>query len=252
MTQNTNANPIYIPIVGELTEQQLIYIFMDNKLGNVKRVDFINTCGGGKGAFVHFNFWCNSFNANTLWHFLDSNGSHKFWFSDDKYLIIRKMICVPIPDSNTIMNVHQYAAKVAELEANVLEKDAKIADLETKLKEQNELNRGLQVSLLQRNKEDAEYWEDADTYSENENEAQFLPTSGIRSLMDAERSRRYMNEQQWSEHAKIDETLQESDRWSKQIEADFWAEAAKYEADIDYRREQEKDSDEEYDIELHF
>ena len=211
MTQNTNAKSIYIPRVGELTEPQLKYIFMDNTLGNVKRVDFITT-SGGKGAFVHFNFWYNSFNANTLWHFLDSNESHKFWFSDDKYLIIRKMNCVPIPDSDTIMNVHQYAAKVAELEATVLEKDAKIADLETKLKEQNELNRGLRVSLIQRDKEDA------DTYSENENEAQFLPTSGIRSLMDAER---YMNEQQWSEHAKIDETLQESDRWSKQIEAGF-------------------------------
>jgi len=144
MTQNTNAItdclPIYIPIVGDLTEQQIIYIFLDNNLGNVKRVDFITTCGGCKGAFVHFNFWCNSFNANTLWHFLDSNGSHKFWFSD-KYLIIRK-----IKHNFWFSDVHQYA-KITELEA-------KIADLETKMKEQNELN----SIILQRAKEDAEYW----------------------------------------------------------------------------------------------
>jgi hypothetical protein len=133
MNAYTESDSVYIPAVGNMTEQQIVEIFWRGYLGDVRRVDFIDTANGGKGAFVHFDRWYDNGTVTGVWYKIQTYGSCKHWFNKTEYLILRKMTTEPIPD--TTMNIHQVAAlltehtaKIAELEARVSEQDAIIED----------------------------------------------------------------------------------------------------------------------------
>ena len=133
MNAYTESDSVYIPAVGNMTESQIVEIFWRGYLGVVRRVDFIDTANGGKGAFVHLEYWYDNDTVTCVWDKIQTHGSCKHWFSDTEYLILRKMTTEPIPD--TTMNIHQVAAvlseqtsRIAELEARVSEQDAIISD----------------------------------------------------------------------------------------------------------------------------
>jgi len=146
MNAYTESDSVYIPAVGNMTEKQIVAIFWRNYLGDVRRVDFIDTANGGKGAFVHFDGWYDNGAVTRIWDKIQTHGSCKHWFNETEYLILRKMTTEPIPD--TTMNIHQVAAlltehtaRVAELEARVSEQDAIIADFQRRQFREVEMGR---------------------------------------------------------------------------------------------------------------
>uniref|UniRef100_A0A6C0B1A3 Uncharacterized protein n=1 Tax=viral metagenome TaxID=1070528 RepID=A0A6C0B1A3_9ZZZZ len=129
---------IFIPVVGGLTEQDIISIFWNGFIGSVRRVDFFVSPNGKRAAFVHFTYWLNNNLVNYMWNEIELYGSFKFWYCSAEYLIIRRMTCEPIPD--TEMNIHQVAAKLSEQEEQ-------LALLETKSQEQEYIIASLQKRL---------------------------------------------------------------------------------------------------------
>ena len=114
----------YIPVLGKLTQFQLSEILQTN-FGNVKRIDITS-----KGVFAHFTNWHDNIWADNVWSWILTTGSYKYNYNEKDYLILRKMTCVPIPE--TTMNIHQVAKQI-ELHAS------KILNLEYKVAEQAEI-----------------------------------------------------------------------------------------------------------------
>ena len=129
---------IYIPVVGNMTEQDIIYVFWEGFIGSVRRVDFFESANGNRSAFVHFAYWFNNNEVTQMWDTVEQCGSFKYWYSNMEYIIIRKMICKPIADTD--MNIHQLAAKL-------MEQDAKLNQMETKIHEQEDAIVELQKQL---------------------------------------------------------------------------------------------------------
>jgi len=116
---------VYIPIVNSLSEQQIIEIFWSEFIGSVKRVDFFDAANGNKSAFVHLHYWFE-FKKFEIWDRIETYGSYRCMYNGNKYLILRKMMCEPIPE--TTMNIHQLAALLSEHTAKIAELEAKVAE----------------------------------------------------------------------------------------------------------------------------
>jgi hypothetical protein len=121
---------LFIPVAWTLSEQEIINIFWTNFFGSVRRVDFFTSENGKRSAFVHFHYWFNNCQVSQLWDQVEQCGSYKYWYNDVSFLIIRKMTCKLIPDSD--MNIHQLAAKFSEQEV-------KLTLLENRVEEQEDI-----------------------------------------------------------------------------------------------------------------
>jgi len=128
---------IFIPVVmNTITEMDLSTIFWNGNLGKVKRVDFfINTLVNAdkRSAFVHFEYWFATMETLHVQNEVLNNGSIKYWLNNNEYLIFKKMTCDPIPE--TVLNIHQIASKLMEMESIILEHENKIIELEKKVSE---------------------------------------------------------------------------------------------------------------------
>jgi hypothetical protein len=123
-----NNMSFYIPAIGNMSECDIATAFQVTKVGVVDRVDFFENSSGVWCAFVHFVEFYDNHIVDRLLYEISEYGSCKFWFNVDEYFIVRKMTCPKVPA--TSMNIHQIAdklaqheAKIAELEARILEKD---------------------------------------------------------------------------------------------------------------------------------
>lgn len=152
----------YIPAIGNASEHKIGNAFSLNNVGRVDRVDFFENSSGIWCAFVHVYNLYDNYLVSKILDEIESYGSHQFWFNENEYFILRKMTRPKIP--TTSMNIHQIAdkltqheAKIAELEAKILEKDQVIDDYRRKQLETFEHGRLAHRSMWARSPSDDSY-----------------------------------------------------------------------------------------------
>jgi hypothetical protein len=121
---------IYIHNTYSLTRKDIRNFFETGEgIGKVRRIDFfVNEKSEDKhmSALVHLDYWFETDIAYFAYDEIVQNGSVKLFYAERKYLILRKMTCEYMPD--TELNIHQLAHKVQDL-------TKRVADLETQLEE---------------------------------------------------------------------------------------------------------------------
>ncbi len=110
---------LYIPAIGNMTQEQISRVFWEKCVGIVSRVDYFQNASGMLCAFVHFESVNNNSIVDTISNEILSHGSYKLWFNDCEYLILRKMTCKKITETH--LNIHQIAEKLEENDACILE-----------------------------------------------------------------------------------------------------------------------------------
>ena len=103
---------LYVPAIGDMTEEQITQVFWENGIGNVNRIDYFKNSSDMWCAFVHFSNINNNTIVSEIEYELNTYGSYKLWFNETEYLILRHMMSPKIPD--TYLNIHQIAAKLEE------------------------------------------------------------------------------------------------------------------------------------------
>lgn len=120
---------LYIPYVrNEYDEEFIRSVFYQFQIGVVERVDFFRSEQVGsqwpwaRSAFVHLTSWCFNSYTDALYHSItdDAVGSQwKITFgAQGEFWVVKKMNIPKIP--NTDLNIHQIAAKIGDLETEVL------------------------------------------------------------------------------------------------------------------------------------
>ena len=110
---------LYIPAIGNMTQEQISRVFWEKCVGIVSRVDYFQNASGMLRAFVHFESVNDNEIVDTIYNEILSHGSYKLWFNDCEYLILRKMTCKKITETH--LNIHQIAEKLEENDACILE-----------------------------------------------------------------------------------------------------------------------------------
>ena len=125
MSSSTDFMSFYIPYVPKhWDEDSMRRLFADLRIGVVDRVDFFDAGNWSQngnwawafGAFVHLKSWAYSEYADWVYDAIETTGQWKLHIPNQpgKYFVLRKMTCEKIP--STHLNVHQLAAKMAEME----------------------------------------------------------------------------------------------------------------------------------------
>ena len=109
----------YIPYVPkEWDEESIRSVFSNLSIGLVDRVDFFDTGNWSHAlsAFVHLKYWSCSHYADLVYDGIQNDGQWKLYIHNQpgKYFVLRKMTCEKIPATH--LNVHQLAAKMAEMD----------------------------------------------------------------------------------------------------------------------------------------
>lgn len=155
----TNWLSIYIPVIPadiamsgdseSLHSESGLKFFFENKLelGEVSRVDFVSRTlvdsdMSVRSAYVHFRSWNSNRAATHVREQIDARGEFKCdgyyedrqfkRFSSPRRFMVFKMNKSPIPEANPDANIHQLAARNAQLEALVAELEAKLSVFEQK------------------------------------------------------------------------------------------------------------------------
>jgi len=148
---SSNWTSLYIPVIPNdiehlQTEEELKQFFeQDMQLGSVNRVDFVSrsiadSASSVRSAYVHFNSWSNNRTAMHVREQINGRGEFKcVGYSDgdqfkrfaNRRFMVLKMNRSPIPEASPDANIHQLAARNAQLEALVEELNAKLIMLET-------------------------------------------------------------------------------------------------------------------------
>jgi hypothetical protein len=116
-------------------------------LGVVSRIDFVSRTivdsdRSVRSAYVHFERWNNSQNAIDIRHRINCAGEfvikgylegNQFVRFCNRRFFVMKVNRSPIPEANPEANVHQLAARNAELEQQVSKMQERIAHLEAEL-----------------------------------------------------------------------------------------------------------------------
>jgi len=130
---------LYIPVIGNMTQEQISRVFWEKCVGIVSRVDYFKNSSGMWCAFVHFESINNNNSiVDTISNEILIHGSYQLWFNDREYLILRPMTCKKIPE--TRLNIHQIAEKLEKLEESnkrILNLENRILKLEEIILEQN-------------------------------------------------------------------------------------------------------------------
>ena len=126
---------LYIPAIGNMTQEQISQVFWENYLGVVSRVDYFKNSSDVWCAFVHFEDVYNNSIVDIISNEMLSHGSYKLWFNDSEYLILRPMTCKKIPETH--LNIHQIAAKTEESDDRILNLENRILKLEEIILKQN-------------------------------------------------------------------------------------------------------------------
>lgn len=109
---------LYIPAIGNMTQEQISRVFWEKCIGTVSRVDYFQNASGAWDAFVHFETVNNNNNiVDTISNEILSRGSYQLWFNECEYLILRPMTCKKIPE--TRLNIHQIAEKLEEKDDHI-------------------------------------------------------------------------------------------------------------------------------------
>ena len=109
---------LYIPAIGNMTQEQISRVFWESCVGIVSRVDYFQNTAGLGCAFVHFESVNNNEIVDTISKEMDYRGSYQLWFNKSEYLILRPMTCKKIPE--TRLNIHQIAASIEDKDAYIL------------------------------------------------------------------------------------------------------------------------------------
>lgn len=109
---------LYIPVIGNMTQEQISRVFWENCIGIVSRVDYFKNSSGALCAFVHFESVNNNDIVDTISNEMHRRGSYQLWFNDCEYLILRPMTCKKIPETN--LNIHQIATRLEEKDEHIL------------------------------------------------------------------------------------------------------------------------------------
>jgi len=135
---------LYIPAIGNMTQEQISRVFWEKYVGIVSRVDYFKNSSDVWCAFVHFEDVYNNSVNDIISNEMLSHGSYKLWFNDSEYLILRPMTCKKIPETH--LNIHQIAEKLEKLE----ESNERILNLENRILKLEEI-------ILEQNKEITDY-----------------------------------------------------------------------------------------------
>lgn len=140
---SSNITSIYIPRVSShITEDNIISVFYNRRIGAVKRVDFvpINKKPGFvehvndtiKACFVHFQTWTKL--PSKILETLENGDGYTFYFDEyynkSSYWILLK---ATNPIKDTMMNNHQIVDNCRFLEEKIEEQDKRIHSLEQKI-----------------------------------------------------------------------------------------------------------------------
>ena len=140
---SSNITSIYIPRVSShITEDNIISVFYNQRIGAVKRVDFVpidkkpgfveNVNDTVKACFVHFQSWTRL--PNKILETLEKGEGYTFYFDEyynkSSYWILLKAIN---PVQDTMMNNHQIVDNCRFLEERIVEQDKRIHSLELKI-----------------------------------------------------------------------------------------------------------------------
>jgi hypothetical protein len=159
----TNSwSSIYIPVIPsdlafdertldayDLQTEDGLKRFFETKmcLGTVSRVDFVtktiaDSTSTVRSAYIHFDSWADIPTSHHVRQQIDCGGEffvkghyegfEFFRFRNRRFMVL-KVNRSPIPEANPEANVHQLAARNAELETKVVELEAQVADLKSKL-----------------------------------------------------------------------------------------------------------------------
>jgi hypothetical protein len=126
---------LYIPAIGDMTQEQISRVFWEKCVGIVSRIDYFKNSSGVWCAFVHFESLNNNEIVDTISNEILTRGSYQFWFNDYEYLILRPMTCKKIPETH--LNIHQIALKIAESDDRILYLENCILKLEEIILKQN-------------------------------------------------------------------------------------------------------------------
>jgi hypothetical protein len=116
---NVNNNySLYIPAIGNMTQEQISRVFWEKCVGIVSRVDYFQNVSGLWCAFVHFESVNNNSIVDIISNEILTHGSYQLWFNDCEYLILRMMTCEKIAETH--LNIHQIAARLEENDEYIL------------------------------------------------------------------------------------------------------------------------------------
>jgi len=127
MDYSSEFKSLYIPYIPNgWTEERVRDLFIERKIGYVERVDFVDAGNWkwAKSAYVHLAYWEYNLYTDSLYWALES-GSGQWRLNmhgmgeGDRFLILRKMTTPKLP--STHLNIHQMAAKIADMEAEIAE-----------------------------------------------------------------------------------------------------------------------------------
>lgn len=148
---SSNITSIYIPRVSSyITEDNIISVFYDRRIGAVKRVDFVpidkkpgfieNMNDKVKACFVHFQTWTRL--PNKILETFENGEGYTFYFDEyynkSSFWILLK---ATNPIKDTMMNNHQIVDNCRFLEERIIEQDKKIHSLELKIDNMNTIMR---------------------------------------------------------------------------------------------------------------
>jgi hypothetical protein len=121
---NADMMSFYIPYISRTwTEGAVSDVFNQNHVGIVERVDFVDygRWPDAISCFVHLATWHDNAYAQSIYNeIMNGSGSFRLYIPafPGKYFILRKMTGEKLP--STHMNIHQLAAKIAEMEQYII------------------------------------------------------------------------------------------------------------------------------------
>ena len=121
---NQDMMSFYIPYISRTwTEGAVSDVFNLNRVGIVERVDFVDygRWPDAISCFVHLAAWHDNAYAQSIYNeIMNGSGSFRLYLPafPGKYFILRKMTGEKLP--TTHMNIHQLAAKIAEMEQFII------------------------------------------------------------------------------------------------------------------------------------
>jgi hypothetical protein len=124
MNADADMMSFYIPYISRTwTEGAVSDVFNQNHVGIVERVDFVDygRWPDAISCFVHLATWHDNAYAQSIYNeIINGSGSFRLYIPafPGKYFILRKMTGEKLP--STHMNIHQLAAKIAEMEQYII------------------------------------------------------------------------------------------------------------------------------------
>lgn len=154
MTESGNNNTedsfsftlsLYIPIIsGKITEAFIKNLFHNLEIGEVSRVDFVNSTKAGRvkrEAFVHFNMWYYTRTSSNLQaRILDPQLDAKIVYDDPLFWPL-------LPTKNPAKEQPEYAKETNMKEYEMMIMRNKIAELEDRIKSLNFTNHARDANI---------------------------------------------------------------------------------------------------------